>query len=398
MKRYLIALPLIAACSQTPATPTPARLPPGPPERAIRRTIPMTNTILRAHSAGTRDSTGAPGRKYWQTSVDYRIEARLDPATHTISGRETIVLHNNGDRVMTSVYLRLDQNIFRPDVARLSSVGQNTEGMKIERLVINGQSVDMKPTPGIAATGSAPAVATAVGITQTSARIMLPLNAAIAPKTSATLEIDWKFEITRVLGFNRGLRMGALGDSLFQVAQWYPRIAAYDDLRGWDTEPYLGPSEFYNNFGTFDVKLDVPAGWLVGATGVLQNGEQVLSSATRERLARVLQTDSVVKVVTAEERATQKASLDKRQVWHFAADSVNDFAWAASSSYVWDAIRANIPGKGYVPVNVLYLPGHRQGFERVPEVTRHALQFYSQLWMPYAFPQLTVADGPELGM
>ena len=359
----------------------------------------MTSMIRRAHTAGTRDSTGAPGRNYWQTSVDYRIEAKLDPATHTISGHETIVLHHNGDQPMTSVYLRLDQNIFRPDVARLSTVAQPTEGMKIERLIINGQGVDLKPAPGLTATGGAPAVPTAVGITQTSARIMLPLNAAIAPKTDATLEIDWSFQVSRVLGFNRGLRMGALGDSLFQVAQWYPRIAAYDDLRGWDTEPYLGPSEFYNNFGTFDVKLDVPAGWLVGATGVLQNREAVLPAAACDRLDRVLESDAVVNIVGADERAVGPAtSPAKRQVWHFVADSVNDFAWAASSKYLWDATRANIPGKGFVPINVLYLPGHTQGFERVPEVTRHALQFYSQLWMPYAFPQLTVVDGPELGM
>jgi hypothetical protein len=88
--------------------------------------------------------------------------------------------------------------------------------------------------------------------------------------------------------------MGRWADSLYQIAQWYPRVAVYDDLRGWDMEPYLGPSEFYNNFGRFNVRIDVPSGWLVGATGVLQNSDQVLSPTIRERLARALQTDSVV--------------------------------------------------------------------------------------------------------
>src|SRR5918995_1576590 len=82
----------------------------------------------------------------------------------------------------------------------------------------------------------------------------------------------------------RGLRMGRWADSLYQVAQWYPRVAVYDDLRGWDTEPYLGASEFYNNYGSFDVRIDVPAGWIVGATGVLQNGDAVLTPAARTRL------------------------------------------------------------------------------------------------------------------
>src|SRR5687768_2286739 len=121
-----------------------------PPERAIRRDIPMTNTIRRAHAAGTRDSTGRPGRNYWQQWVEYTINARLDAPTSTITGRETILLRNNSDSSLRNIVLRLDQNIFAPNAARAtphpSSIEQ-TQGMKITRMVVNGQAVNLTPPP-----------------------------------------------------------------------------------------------------------------------------------------------------------------------------------------------------------------------------------------------------------
>ena len=123
------------------------------------------------------------------------------------------------------------------------------------------------------------------------------------------------------------------------MAQWYPRITVYDDLRGWDTEPYLGPSEFYNNFGRWDVSLDVPAGWLVGATGVLQNPEAVLSATTRERLSHALESDSQRTVVGPGENGTQPG---ERLVWHFVADTAGDFAPAARGRIVITPVRVAV--------------------------------------------------------
>ena len=128
----------------------------------------------------------------------------------------------------------------------------------------------------------------ATGLGLTSACIGLP--SPIAPKSTARIDVEWNFKVPHVDG-DRGLRMGTWGDTLYEIAQWYPRVAVFDDLRdgGWDTEPYLGAAEFYNNYGHFDVSIDVPAGWIVGATGVLQNPEQVLTAKERERLSRVLE-------------------------------------------------------------------------------------------------------------
>ncbi len=235
-----------------------------------------------------------------------------------------------------------------------------------------------------------------MGLSTTSAQILLV--DPIPSGESATLDIDWSFEVP-VAESGRGLRMGAWGDTLFQVAQWYPQVAKYDDLRGWDTEPYLGSSEFYNNFGRFDVRIDVPAGWTVGATGVLQNPEEVLSSQTRERLAGVVESDETRTIVGPEDFGPGIATADgDRLVWHFVAEEVNDFAWASSPSYVWLATGVQIPGAERIPFHWMYLPGHADRYEGADTRGRHALQFYSELWMPYAFPQLTMVDGPDTGM
>jgi hypothetical protein len=367
----------------------------------VRRDIPMTSTIRRAFAAGTRDATGRPGRNYWQLWTDYRIEARLDPATSVVTGRETVTFRNNSDSAMRSVVLRLDQNIFRPEAPRVSAMDAITDGMKIARFVVNGQTLPVTDTVGNPIPGTTrrtPPLARV--LKQTSARIAL--TTPIAAHSAGTIEADWSFQVPRIEGA-RGFRMGRWADTLYQVAQWYPRVAVFDDLRegGWDTDPYLGNGEFYNNFGHFDVSIDVPAGWIVGATGVLQNPAQVLTTTARERLSHVLESDSTRSIVSAAERGPGKstaAGANGRLVWRFVADTVGDFAWATSSQFVWDATRATIPGRGPVPVNVMYLPGHTQTYADGPRVVRHALEFYSKLWMPYAFPQLTLVDGPELGM
>ena len=367
--------------------------------RAIRRTIPMTNTIRRGLATGTRDSTGRPGRNYWQLWMDYTINARLDAPTSTISGRETIVLRNGSDSVLRNIALRLDQNYFAPNAARIEpnpAAIEITTGMKVSRLVVNGQAVDLAQRRGGAASPGSSGGPIAIGLDQTVA--VVGLQNPIAAKGSATLEIDWSFKVPGVEGV-RGQRMGRYGDTLYQVAQWYPRVAVYDDVRGWDYEPYLGNAEFYNNFGRWDVSIDVPAGWLVGATGVLRNPDAVLSQQTRERLSRVLSTNDVVTIVGRDEMGVGRATAaGDRLVWRFTADTANDFAWATSKSFVWKGTHATIPGRSDVPVNVLYLPGDSANFAPVPMLTKHALEFYSRLWMPYSFPQLTVVDGPELGM
>ncbi|HTT66965.1 MAG TPA: M1 family metallopeptidase [Gemmatimonadales bacterium] len=405
MRRSAVALATLVALIPLPGTVL-AQARPTYPERAIRRDIPLTDMIRRAFAAGTRDSTGRPGPHYWQLWTDYTITARLDPATGVVTGHERVVVQNPSDSAMREVVLRLDQNLFGPGAPRADVVPgmRETDGMRVTSLTIDGQAVDPNPQPTLrtitrGGNSFQVTVPPPYDLRLTSARI--PLATPVPAHGSFTLEADWHFTVPQIPPNTRGVRMGAWGDSLFQVAQWYPRVAVFDDLRegGWDTEPYLGFSEFYNNFGRFDVALDVPAGWLVGATGVLQNPGEVLTAAARERLSHVLESDSTLSIVGPDDVGPGKSTAaGDRLVWHFAADTAGDFAWATSSRYVWDATRATIPGKGPVPVNMLYVPWRARQFAQAATIARHALQFYSGLWIPYSFPVLTLADGPENGM
>ena len=354
-------------------------------DRAIRRTIPITRSFERGLAAGTRDSTGRPGPRYWQLRVDYRINARLEPELGQVSGTSVISITNPSSTRLDSVALRLYQNRFTATGTRVRNPPSVTAGMRLTRLVANGGVVDSLDQ--LAPPWATPTV------------VLVPLTTPIPAGGSGTLEVGWVAEVPNVPEGRRGAaRGGRRGSRVFQVAQWYPQVAKFDDLRGWDLEPHLGASEFYNNYGSYDVTLDLPAGWLVGATGTLQNPAEVLSPMVRQRLARVTESDSQQVIVGPSERGVGGATRDgDRLAWHFAADSVNDFAWAASADYLWDATRATIPGQGTIPVNLFYLPEH-QRYLQTGAMARHALEFYSALWFPYAFPQFTQVDGPEGGM
>ena len=369
------------------------------PERAIRRDVPLTNAIRRAFDAGTRDLTGRPGPNYWQLQADYTINARLDPETQTITGTERIVIRNNSTADLREIMLRLDHNIYRASSQRAGSVpSEITEGMVVTIISVDGASIDLAAPPQFGrGPGTGPPRLAVSGLKDTLARVSLARP--VAAKSSATLEIAWH---TKLPGGpdGRGHRMTQREtDTLFQPTQWYPRVAKYDDLRGWDTNPYLGPAEFYNNFGRFDVRIDVPAGWIVSGTGVLQNPDEVLTAKARERLTHVLDSDDVITIVGADEVGPgQATAAGDRLVWHFVADMVNDFAWATARKYVWAATRATIPGKGPIPIYMVYLPERARGFANAGPISRHALEFYSALWAPYPFPQLTLQDGPSNGM
>src|SRR5437868_12887731 len=148
-------------------------------QRAVRRDIPITNWMRKAYQAGTRDSTGRPGKNYWQTSVEYNIDAKLEPSTSMLTGRETITLDNNGTTPMTAIVFRLDQNIYRANVARLEEVPEITEGLNISKLTINGATIDLNSQSA------------ARGFNSTVGTVRLPTP--LAPKSSAKIEIEWSF-------------------------------------------------------------------------------------------------------------------------------------------------------------------------------------------------------------
>ncbi len=284
---------------------------------------------------------------------------------------------------------------------------EETDGMVITRMAVNGATVTLPtrggggpcPAPGgRGGRGGGGGGGLSINGTK-STGACITLASPILPKGTATLEVEWNHKVPGSSARLNHRMNQRWGDTLYQPTQWYPRVAVYDDLRGWDPELYLGPSEFYNNFGRFDVSIDVPGGWIVSGTGVLQNPEQVLTPTARARLSHVLEADTVITIVGANEVGPGKATAaGDRLVWHMVADTVNDFAWATAHKYVWTASRAVIPGKGPVPIHMVFLPGDANKYTKADSVARHALQFYSNLWFPYQFPKFTLQDGPSDGM
>ena len=387
MTRYFtapLAAVILAAATSAGAQRTTQSARPTLPERAVRRDIPLQPGIRQAFAQGTRDSTGAPGRNYWQQTVDYRIDATLDAPAGVLHGSETVTLHNTTQNTLDRIVLRLYQNYFKATVQRNDYVTDITDGVVMEKLVVNGTPVSLTDDAHYKVNGTVASVTPA---------------APIAPGATATIEATWHFAVPRVDTLARGERMGRFGDYLYQVAQWYPQVAMYDDMRGWDTDQYMGIGEFYNQFGSFDVNITVPGGWLVGATGDLQNPTEVLSQRTRDRLALAMRVDTTVHVVTAAERGASATGAGATLTWHFSAPHVNDFAFATSRDYVYDATHASIPGKSVIPVNVLYLPQHTAyATNNTAQYGRFALEHHSRYVFPYEFSQGTIADGPETGM
>ncbi|MEJ2153429.1 MAG: hypothetical protein P8Y29_10920 [Gemmatimonadota bacterium] len=275
-----------------------------------------------------RAADGRPGPAYWQQQVDYAIEATLDPETNVLSGSERITYTNNSPMALPYLWLHLEQNIcasnsiantldqpplvFGDTVFDFSCQGLDG-GMTLGRIELDGRPLDH----------------TVYGTTM---RIDLP--EPLASGATIELEIDWSFPVPE---YGAG-RMGSDGE-LYEVAWWYPRLAVYDDVKGWNHEPYIGAGEFYLEYGAFDVELTVPARFVVVATGELQNPENVLTSAQRERLSRSMTTDEPVAVITADEAGTNatRPTTDGTLTWHYTADSVRGFAFAMAPNFRWDA-------------------------------------------------------------
>lgn len=355
--------------------------------------LPVPDDFRRGLEAGTRTEDGRPGPRYWQQRVRYRIDAELDPRTAVLQGEEEVVYHNSSPDTLHAMIFHLHQNLFSEGVERTRRV-PITGGMKIERVAVGGEDA------AAVTVGRGPATGAAYQID--GALLDLRLPSALAPGDSVVVRIGWSFTVPP-----RGApRTGHIDHSVYNVAQWYPQVAVYDDLRGWNRQPYLGNGEFYQEYADFEVSLTLPEGWLVGATGELQNPEEVLPAGVRRRLRLALERDTVVHVVGEEGlgagNATERAP-GGQLTWRFSARNVRDFAWGTSDQYLWDATRAVVPdpenprATKVVPVHALYRARART-WREAANYTRHALTFHAERWGPYYYPQITALEGPVGGM
>ncbi len=207
------------------------------------------------------------------------------------------------------------------------------------------------------------------------------------------LEVDWSFTVPG----SGGMRMGHLNNEIFQLAQWYPQVAAFDDVFGQDQSPYLGSGEFYTDYGDFTVNVTVPEGWLVVGTGMLTNPDEVLHPEAVRTLASAPALDTVVKVVSVEDREAGNATLPSDDGWHtwtLEAEMVRDFAFAAGGTYVWHVTGAETGHEqGRALIQNVFDPDMPH-WEPATEYAKHAIEFFSDYILPYPYPQATAAMGP----
>ena len=331
-----------------------------------------------------RTGAGRPGARYWQQRADYRIEASLDPAANELRGRETIHYVNNSPVALPYLWLFVEQNICAP-----SSI---TNVLNQPPLVFLGSTFDFScqgfaggVTLDTVRAGTRAARYTVYGTT-----MRIDLAAPLASGASIDLRVVWRFSVPAA---GAG-RMGHDGP-LYEIAQWYPRMAVYDDVRGWNHEPYIGAGEFYLEYGRFDVSLTMPAAYVVAATGQLRNPEQVLTVAQRERLARARRSDVPVAIIAKDEAgdvAKTRPASSGSLTWRFSADSVRDFAFAAGPNFRWDA-------SGYkgILIQTLYRPTADK-WEEAQRMARGAIIHFSEQWFMYPYSHATTVEGPIEGM
>jgi hypothetical protein len=352
-------------------------------QQSVADSSPFRPLPLPAPTA-TRAATGGPGPRYWQQRADYTLEATLDTATNTLRGRGRIYYMNRSPEPLSFVWVQLDQNLFAPGSI---SAGLNQPPLLFAGGVVfdfSGKGFVGGITIDRFASAGRPLATKIFG---TLMRVELPRP--LDPGLAITFDVAWHFPIPPY----GGGRMGRVGTRFYEIAQWYPRMAVYDDVRGWNTLPFLGAGEFYLEFGDFDVSLTVPAGFVVTATGALANPTIVRTAQERARLSRAFTTNQVVPVITRQEAvANATRRVPGTRTWRFTAPGQRDFAFAAGSGLRWDAS----VWEGIL-VQTFYHPDATP-WEEANTMLRFALRHFSNSLGRYPWPQISAVEGLIEGM
>ena len=333
-----------------------------------------------------RTGSGAPGPKYWQQRVDYELKATIDTAAKRVSGSMIMKYTNNSPDTLRYIWVQTEQNAFKsgslnsyifPPDSRFGAL--NFEGgLNFTRFEqVSGPAT--KP------------VRTKITPRDNGTMARLELATPLAPGQTTSFDVAWNFLVPE----HGADRMGRDG-ALYEIAQWYPRAAVYDDVRGWNTEPYLGQGEFYLEYGDYTLDVTVPAGYVVAATGALDNAAQVLAPAQIARLAQAAKGPTVVNIITQEELKTgswRPKAVAGTATWRFKSKNVRDVIFAASPDYMWDASSwKGIMAYGY------YRPSAIETWKDAADMSRMSVQEYSERWFMYPWPQISAVEGPISGM
>ncbi|GAB3919799.1 M1 family metallopeptidase [Mucilaginibacter myungsuensis] len=335
----------------------------------------MPVDIARAYQKGTRAHNGKPGPKYWQNTANYNIKVNFDPKTRLIKGTVDIDYTNNSPDTLTQILFKLYPNYYQKGAVRARPVqpADLTDGVNIAKVVVNDVE---KPKKRIRTLGT---------------------NMSVPDTVMPGQKVNCKISYSYTLNKTSHNRTGQVDDGAFFIAYFFPRIAVYDDIDGWNTHPYLGSQEFYNDFCRFDAEVTVPGAYLVWATGDLVNPTQVLQPKYIKRMVDAGNNDSVTDVITeAEAKAGKITTPGRNHTWRFVADDVTDFVFATSNHYMWKASSLAVDPKSgrRTRVDAVFNPEHKDYYEVVnyARKTVEAMSYRFPKW-PFPYPHETVFDG-----
>ncbi|MCB0847638.1 MAG: hypothetical protein KDE26_30510, partial [Bacteroidetes bacterium] len=288
--------------------------------------LPLTSEIANSYEKGFRTPSGEPGPNYWINRSEYTIDVNFDPVEGKIEGKATIVFHNESPDNLTLLYLRLYQDILRKGGVRDNPVPPDyvNDGVEIQKLVIDGTEYTSQENEEGSRFWGGPSKGT---YRRSGTNMTVRLNEQLMTGKSVSLEVEWAYTFEQ----RYVRRMGSYGNENWFIAYWYPQMAVYDDIDGWDRNYYNGTQEMYNDFSDYKVSITVPDSFVVWATGELQNGAEVLQPEIWADYQRASTTDEVIKLAREEDHknALVVKSGDSH-TWTFQASHVPDFAFAVS--------------------------------------------------------------------
>lgn len=339
-----------------------------------------------------RAADGQQGPKYWQNRADYQLSATLNDETNLISGSEVLTYTNNSPQKLDFIWMQLDQNLFKQDsrgTAIVPLTGSRNWGKgevfdagdKI--LSVKVDDVDAKYL-----------------INDTRMQIFLPKTLE-ANGGKIKVKIEYKFT-SPVYGSDRMGIQDTKNGKIFQVAQWYPRVCVYDDIMGWNTLPYSGPGEFYLEYGDFDLSITARAKDIVVASGELQNPQDVYTPEQLKRWAEAAQSEKTVIIRSASEVTDPNSRPAGKDMltWHFKIKNARDASWGASSAFIIDAAKLDLPsGRKAMAISAYPVESDGNGaYGRSTEYVKKSLEFNSSKWFEYPYPNATVVAGITNGM
>ncbi|HSJ69648.1 MAG TPA: M1 family metallopeptidase [Anditalea sp.] len=330
-----------------------------------------------------RTAMGTPGPSYWQNGADYNIEAELNDEEHTITGKVTITYKNNSPHALDFVWLHLEQNRFKPDSR--GTLTTPIQGNRYSGDVDGGYEIQNLN----AVVGRRGASSERHLIDDTRMQVFfaepIPANGG-----TATIAMNFKFKIPEQ-GMDRMGRLDVGDGTIYALAQWYPKVAVFDDVVGWNVEPYLGAGEFYLGYGNFEYKVTVPYDHIVVGSGALQNTSQVLPRELQNRLNNAAKSDTTVYIISPEEVGNTdltRPRQDGKITWHFKIENSRDVAFASSKAFIWDAARINLPSGKQIIAQSAYPKESdvEDGWSRSTEYSKASIEHYSEKWYEYPYP------------